>query len=70
MIVFFAKNKGAGLIVLGVFTFIFGLVAAFNHKKFKAEKIEPSQTDEPSEAPSHMTENTSGQKSDKGGSEQ
>lgn len=41
-IIVLASNLGAGFIVLGVFTLIFGLVAAFNTGKFASIKVEPS----------------------------
>jgi hypothetical protein len=37
-----AAETGAGLIVLGIFVFIFGIIAAFNVDKFATVKIEPS----------------------------
>lgn len=71
-IIFFAANKGAGLIVLGVITFIFGFVAAFNYKKFKTEapkQPDNNQTDSAERSAAVPSEPTD-KISDKGGSEQ
>ena len=41
-IIFSCVNLGIGLIVCGVLTLIFGLIAAFNTGRFANVKIEPS----------------------------
>ena len=43
VIVMAAGSLGAGLIVLGISILVFGLIAAFNHDKFKNNVIEKSE---------------------------
>lgn len=54
-----ADDIGAGLITLGIFTLVFGLIAAFNTEKFATIKIEPSVMDKSEDEAAPTVETTS-----------